>query len=107
MSQRPSRRAPPPFSQRAATVATTTTTSPPPPSPPPARGAADPQAGEGDDGTTCLALFGHAVFLNAIAFALALSAGADAPTQDALLDMDLGETQGILVEASSTPTKLV
>jgi broad specificity phosphatase PhoE len=48
-------------------------------------------------GSTCLAVFGHAVFLNAIAFQVAVAAGAAEAAQDALLDMDLGETEGILV----------
>lgn len=50
--------------------------------------------GEGD----CLAVFGHAVFLNAIALVLAEAAGGSSETIDSLLDMDLGETQGILLE---------
>ena len=45
-------------------------------------------------GSTCLAVFGHAVFLNAIAFQVAVAAGAAEAAQDALLDMDLGETEG-------------
>ena len=48
-----------------------------------------------------VALFGHAVFLNAVAFALACAAGADAETRDSLLDMDLGETHGILMDLAS------
>ncbi len=42
-----------------------------------------------------LAVFGHAVFLNAIAYKVAQAAGASEETKRALLDMDLGETQGI------------
>lgn len=49
---------------------------------------------EGD----CLAVFGHAVFLNAIALILAEAAGGAQETIDSLLDMDLGETQGILLD---------
>ena len=52
--------------------------------------------GAGDSGD-CLALFGHAVFLNAIAFIIACAAGATKSDQDMLLELDLGETQGILI----------
>eukprot|EP00929_Paragymnodinium_shiwhaense_P088457 TRINITY_DN4876_c1_g1_i1.p1 TRINITY_DN4876_c1_g1~~TRINITY_DN4876_c1_g1_i1.p1 ORF type:complete len:461 (+),score=67.37 TRINITY_DN4876_c1_g1_i1:79-1461(+) len=53
--------------------------------------------GEGAGGT-CVAVFGHAVFLNAIAFQVARAAGCSTETEGSLLDMDLGETQGILVD---------
>lgn len=48
-----------------------------------------------DGNGTCVAVFGHAVFLNAIAFKVAQAAGASDEVKDILLDMDLGETQGI------------
>lgn len=54
----------------------------------------------GADGS-CLAVFGHAVFLNAIAFEIALAAGAESAVQDELLDMDLGETEGILLDLTT------
>ncbi|GMH65324.1 hypothetical protein TrRE_jg9221 [Triparma retinervis] len=40
---------------------------------------------------SCVALFGHAVFLNAIAFKVAQAAGASDEMKNVLLDMDLGE----------------
>lgn len=43
------------------------------------------------------ALFGHAVFLNSIAHAVAVAAGAPQEGIDLILDLDLGETEGILV----------
>ena len=51
-------------------------------------------AGEGGG----LAVFGHAVFLNAIAYKVAQAAGASESMRAALLDMDLGETEGIRIE---------
>ena len=45
-----------------------------------------------------LAVFGHAVFLNAIAYKVAQAAGASESMRAALLDMDLGETEGIRIE---------
>ena len=45
-----------------------------------------------------LAVFGHAVFLNAIAYKVAQAAGASDDAKAALLDMDLGETQGIRID---------
>lgn len=60
----------------------------------------------GEGAGTCAAVFGHAVFLNAIALELAQAAGCTAETADSLLDMDLGETQGILVDlATGSVTK--
>lgn len=56
-----------------------------------------PLPGAGDAGDS-VAIFGHAVFLNAIAFQLALAAGASAEDQDRILDMDLGETEGIYLD---------
>eukprot|EP00418_Pyrodinium_bahamense_P081252 CAMPEP_0179072410 /NCGR_PEP_ID=MMETSP0796-20121207/32041_1 /TAXON_ID=73915 /ORGANISM="Pyrodinium bahamense, Strain pbaha01" /LENGTH=242 /DNA_ID=CAMNT_0020769571 /DNA_START=87 /DNA_END=815 /DNA_ORIENTATION=+ len=47
---------------------------------------------------SCVGIFGHAVFLNAIAFGLAVAAGALPAVQDELLDMDLGETEGIFID---------
>ena len=49
-----------------------------------------------NDGT-CIALFGHAVFLNAIAYKVAQAAGSSDEMKKFLLDMDLGETQGIWI----------
>ena len=51
-------------------------------------------AGEGGG----LAVFGHAVFLNAIAFKVAQASGASDDAKAALLDMDLGETEGIRID---------
>lgn len=45
---------------------------------------------------TCVALFGHAVFLNAIAFKVAQAAGASEDMKNVLLDMDLGEVSSHL-----------
>jgi len=44
-----------------------------------------------------ICVFGHAVFLNAIAFTVGTSLGV-AGTEDLLLDIDLGETQGIYID---------
>ena len=52
-----------------------------------------------------LAVFGHAVFLNAIAFKVAQAAGASEAMRAALLDMDLGETEGIRVSMSGDVAK--
>ena len=52
-----------------------------------------------------LAVFGHAVFLNAIAYEVACSAGASDDMKRTLLDMDLGETQGIRVALSGEVAK--
>jgi len=46
---------------------------------------------------TCVALFGHAVFLNAIAYKVAQASGSSDEMKSFLLDMDLGETQGIWI----------
>ena len=45
-----------------------------------------------------LAVFGHAVFLNAIAYKVSQAAGASEAAKAALLDMDLGETEGIRID---------
>ena len=58
-------------------------------------------AGEGGG----LAVFGHAVFLNAIAYKVSQAAGASDDAKAALLDMDLGETQGIRVSMSGDVAK--
>lgn len=50
-----------------------------------------------DGGGGGVAVFGHAVFLNAIAYKVAVAAGCDEEAKDALLDMDLKETQAIHV----------
>lgn len=52
-----------------------------------------------------LAVFGHAVFLNAIAYEVACSAGASDDMKATLLDMDLGETQGIRVSMNGEVAK--
>ena len=44
-----------------------------------------------------VALFGHAVFLNSVAHAVATAAGCPEPSLQLILDMDLGEAQGISV----------
>lgn len=46
----------------------------------------------------CFAMFGHAVFLNAIAVLLTEACGCSQETFDSLMDMDLGETEGILLD---------
>jgi len=46
---------------------------------------------------THVAVFGHAVFLNAVAHAVCVAAGAPQSALDMVMDMDLGETEGILV----------
>ncbi|KAJ1447403.1 hypothetical protein M885DRAFT_542872 [Pelagophyceae sp. CCMP2097] len=52
----------------------------------------------GDDGSTdTIAVFGHAVFLNAIAYKCAQAFHASNEAKEILLDMDLEETQGILI----------
>ena len=53
-------------------------------------------APEGD--TICI--FGHAVFLNAIAFTVSTSLGV-AGTESLVLDIDLGETQGIFIDIAA------
>ena len=50
------------------------------------------------DGPGGLAVFGHAVFLNAIAYKVSQAAGASEAAKAALLDMDLGETEGIRID---------
>ena len=50
------------------------------------------------EGPGGLAVFGHAVFLNAIAYKVAQAAGASEAMRAALLDMDLGETEGIRID---------
>ena len=57
------------------------------------------------EGPGGLAVFGHAVFLNAIAYKVAQAAGASDDAKAALLDMDLGETQGIRVSMSGDVAK--
>ena len=52
-----------------------------------------------------MAVFGHAVFLNAIAYKVSQAAGASDDAKAALLDMDLGETQGIRVSMSGDVAK--
>jgi len=46
---------------------------------------------------TYLAVFGHGVFLNAVAYAVATAAGCAESELEALLDMDPGEAEGVLV----------
>lgn len=52
-------------------------------------------------GGSCVAVFGHAVFLNAIALEVSMAAGWSAEAMEYLLDMDLGEAQGILIDIST------
>ena len=54
---------------------------------------------------TYLALFGHAVFLNSVAYALAAAAGVAECELDALLGIDLGESEGILVPLFGGPVQ--
>lgn len=55
-------------------------------------------AGGTDEEKAVLAVFGHAVFLNAIAYVVAHQVSNAAPADlDLILDMDLGETEGLLV----------
>eukprot|EP00519_Triparma_laevis_P006733 CAMPEP_0182514398 /NCGR_PEP_ID=MMETSP1321-20130603/35674_1 /TAXON_ID=91990 /ORGANISM="Bolidomonas sp., Strain RCC1657" /LENGTH=56 /DNA_ID=CAMNT_0024721591 /DNA_START=41 /DNA_END=207 /DNA_ORIENTATION=+ len=53
-----------------------------------------PAFGEAGSAGTCIALFGHAVFLNAIAFKIAQASNMSDENKDKLLDLDLGETEG-------------
>jgi len=46
---------------------------------------------------TYVAVFGHAVWLNAIAYALATAAGVEDDQLDFVLDLELGEAEGVLV----------
>ena len=50
-----------------------------------------------DHPTRRLRLAGHTVFLNAVAYALATASGCTDEQLDALLDIELGEAEGILV----------
>ncbi len=45
-----------------------------------------------------LSMFGHAVFLNAVALAIAKSWGADDVLVQKILQLDLGEAEGIMIE---------
>lgn len=56
-----------------------------------------PAFGEAGSAGTCIALFGHAVFLNAIAFKIAQASNMSDENKDKLLDLDLGETEGIYI----------
>mmetsp|Transcript_24929 Transcript_24929/g.56143 ORF Transcript_24929/g.56143 Transcript_24929/m.56143 type:complete len:237 (+) Transcript_24929:91-801(+) len=62
-----------------------------------------PLMGEMGDRGSCVAVFGHAVFLNAIAYVVSNAAGGAG--LETLLDMDLGETQGVLVSLSDGSCK--
>jgi hypothetical protein len=57
----------------------------------------DRDAPDGD----AIAVFGHAVFLNSIAYAVCASYQLS-QTDDVLLDVDLGETQGILIDIENS-----
>jgi len=46
---------------------------------------------------TYVAMFGHAAFLNSVAYAIATAAGLETEALDKLLDMRLGEAEGVLV----------
>ena len=54
-------------------------------------------SGGGREKGTYMAAFGHAVFLNMAAYAVAVAASASAEALEHLLDIDLGEAEGILV----------
>ena len=56
------------------------------------------EQGGGDAKGSTVSVFGHAVFLNAIAYKVAQAAGASDDAKAALLDMDLGETEGIRID---------
>lgn len=45
-----------------------------------------------------ISLFGHAVFLNAVAMKICQVWGADAGTINKLKDLDLGESEGIVID---------
>lgn len=65
----------------------------------------DPSERDAPEGDT-ICIYGHAVFLNAIVFTIGTSLGV-ADTESLLLDIDLGETQGIHIDiAAKTITHL-
>jgi len=51
-----------------------------------------------------ITVFGHAVFLNAIAMQLMLACGADAAQIAAMTDVDLGEAEGIAIDIGAGST---
>ena len=53
--------------------------------------------GQAFEKETYISCFGHTGFLNAIAYAVATAAGMEADALDKLLEIDLGEAEGILV----------
>ena len=50
-----------------------------------------------------IGVFGHAVFLNAVAHALASATGAPPEVLDAMLECNLGEAEGLLVPLYGGP----
>jgi len=59
--------------------------------------------GKGREKATYVSIFGQAVFINAIAHAVACAAGARNETLDPVLEIDLGEAEGILVPLYGGP----
>ena len=50
-------------------------------------------------------MFGHAVFLNATAMVILKEWGADESVVKQMIDLDLGEAEGILIERTEQGTK--
>jgi len=59
--------------------------------------------GKGREKATYVSVFGQAVFINAIAHAVACAAGAPGEVLDVLLDFNMGEAEGILVPLFGGP----
>jgi len=59
--------------------------------------------GKGREKATYVSIFGQAVYINAIAHAVACAAGAPTEVLDPLLDFDLGEAEGILIPLFGGP----
>jgi broad specificity phosphatase PhoE len=58
-------------------------------------------------GGTYIPVFGHAVFISAVAHAVACAAGSPEHSIEALLDMHVGEAEAVLVPLYGTPTQLL
>ena len=52
---------------------------------------------DGREKDTYVAVFGHAGFLHSVAYSVATAAGIDAEALERLLDIELGEAEGVLV----------
>jgi len=59
----------------------------------------------GQSGDT-ISFFGHAVFLNAVAMQLATAWGQSEETRQKLIDMDLGEAEGIMLERDGSSVQI-